>query len=116
MSILIIDDNYMDRNHLNNTISSFTNEEILQCSSVNDALEAIKKHTFSLIFTDLDMPGFDGITFITLIKKDFNINNIIVVTSYADEHTESLCINAGIKTIIHKPIRIDDIKEALGIE
>lgn len=58
------------------------NYEILNATNTESALEILKKNKIDLILLDIILPGTDGITFLSSIKKDPVFKNIpVIITS-----------------------------------
>jgi len=50
-----------------------------------DALNALRKFTFDLLVTDIDMPRMDGIELVTTLKKDPKLKSLpVIIVSYKD--------------------------------
>lgn len=114
LHILIIDD---DRLQLQLTKAMLLNinehTEITTCFNPTDAVEIISKHTFNIIFTDIQMPGIDGIELGRLLKQLSPGTPIIAITA-RDDMNERYFIANGFATVIHKPYSISDLSLALN--
>lgn len=80
------------------------------------ALQALEKQPFDVIFMDVQMPEMDGLTCSRLICEKYPIETrpwIIAMTANAQEGDSQTCINAGMDDYISKPISGKAITNAL---
>ena len=77
-----------------------------------DAVNLYTQHKPEIIFTDLNMPEFDGLYAIEKIKeKDLNAKIIAVTGNYDVAHTYLFdALNVG---VVHKPFDIQKLKQAI---
>jgi len=75
-----------------------------------DAIQAMKKHRYDLVFMDVQLPGMDGMETTRRIRNvEHDILNskvpIIAVSAHALEEDKALFISAGMDDFIEKPIQ-----------
>ncbi len=76
------------------------------------ALELVKKEAFDLVFTDLVMPGLNGVETCKAIKKFSPQTEVILISGHPEEISKHLLhfIHAGGRDeILRKPIDVDEI-------
>jgi CheY-like chemotaxis protein len=79
-----------------------------------EALQAQERHPFDLVLMDIQMPEMDGIEATRIIRERWPDGPaIIVVTSLELESYREKCLSAGADDIITKPIRKDELHEAI---
>ncbi len=80
-----------------------------------EALAFLEKHNESidLILMDVSMPEMDGITATRLIRDKGMSIPIIALTAHALESDRDKCLDAGMDSFISKPVRKQDIYEAI---
>jgi PAS domain S-box-containing protein len=81
-----------------------------------EAVELCTMLPYDLIFMDCQMPEMDGYTATAEIRKRQGSNGrvaIIAMTAEAMEGSREQCIAAGMDDYIAKPVRLDDMIEAL---
>lgn len=81
-----------------------------------EAIEAIKKHPYNIIFMDVQMPEMDGLTAARYIVQNWSDNQrpkIIAMTASAFQEDKQNCLDAGMDDYISKPIRIEQVQEML---
>ncbi len=85
---LIVDDNPIQLSAIERQLKKFGVNNLMTCQSGQEALNAVSKHKFDIIFSDIMMPEMDGITFIR------NLDNIgyegaLAITSSVGNHIVS---------------------------
>ena len=81
--------------------------KVLTSNNGVKAVEKAKKHKPSLILMDVMMPEMDGITAVKEIRKDENLNNIIIVflTARGEDYSQIAGFEAGADDYVTKPIK-----------
>lgn len=88
-------------------------------SEGKEAIEALKKHPYSLVLMDIQMPGMDGFEATGLIRENTDgILNpdvpIIAMTAHALKGYREECISAGMNDYISKPVKTDQLKKVIS--
>jgi two-component system sensor histidine kinase and response regulator WspE len=82
--VLVVDDSLTVR-ELEKKLLQTRGYEVEIAVDGMDAWNAVRTGYFDLVITDVDMPRMDGIEFVTLIKKDSNLNSLpVMIVSYKD--------------------------------
>lgn len=101
--ILIVDDDELVRMTLSVLVSSLG----YHCLVAGDGIEAIavlQSTAVDLVFTDIVMPGMDGLELLTRIREDYKGTDVIMSTGYHEKASYSEVIKAGAIDFIKKPI------------
>ncbi len=78
------------------------------------ALEKLKAdYEIEVVFTDINMPVMDGLTFLGKIKEHELLQKAIVISAYGDMENIRTAMNHGAFDFITKPITIDDLNVTL---
>ena len=75
--------------------------------TANDGAEALRKiadEKYDAVFTDIKMPGMDGIEVARHIKSQQPWLPVVIVSGYATTENEARAREAGVSTIMHKPL------------
>ena len=72
------------------------------------ALERLRSNEYDLMFTDLKMPGMDGLSVIRETRRQFDLP-IIIVTAYSTEASAIEAINLGVSGYLTKPFRMERV-------
>ena len=80
-----------------------------------EAVESIERQKYDVILMDVQMPEMDGLDATRSIRNLSNITQprIIAMTANALEGDREMCLAAGMEDYISKPIRVNELVEAL---
>ena len=84
------------------------------------ALEAIKKKSYDMVFMDCLMPGIDGFEGTRLIRQyeqDVKAQRripIIAMTANARKHDEDKCYAAGMDRFLSKPLSLETVRKIIA--
>ena len=80
-----------------------------------EAVESLERQIYDVILMDVQMPEMDGLEATRKIRKLTNAAqpHIIAMTANAMEGDRELCLSAGMDDYISKPIRVDELIDAL---
>lgn len=76
--------------------------------------QAIRQHRPDILFTDIKMPGEDGLTMLAGLKGEFPRMQIAVLTGYRDFEYARQAIRLGVARFLLKPSKMDELNEALA--
>ncbi len=85
-------------------------------SSGVEAIKALQRQSYDLVFMDVQMPEMDGLTATKLICKEWSSSQrpyIIAMTASVILGDRQVCLDAGMDDYIAKPIRVEALVEAL---
>lgn len=83
------------------------------CDGVEGA-EIIRKELPDIIFSDIAMPGLDGLSMVAGLKSEFPHMEISILTGYRDFDYAQKAIRLGVTRYLLKPSSMDEIDEAIG--
>jgi len=108
-NILIVDDEQVIREVLTEKLTNAG----YQCVTAGNSSEALRKletdNTFSLVLSDIDMPGQNGISLLRDIKSRSNDIDVVMVTGVVDIDTAVQAIRLGASDYITKPFNLDEV-------
>ena len=93
--------------------------EDYHCSVVGTADDAesgaklIRSVHPDILFTDIRMPGVDGLTMLAGLRSEFPDMLVTVLTGYRDFAYAQQAIRLGVSRFLLKPSKMDEINEAL---
>jgi CheY-like chemotaxis protein len=82
-----------------------------------EALEALERQTYDVVLMDVQMPEMDGLDATRRICErwpDDSRPRIIAMTANAMIEDREACFAAGMDDYVAKPVRPDELAEALG--
>ena len=74
---------------------------------------AIRRHRPDILFTDIKMPGEDGLAMLAGLRGEFPRMQIAVLTGYRDFEYAQRAIRLGVSRFLLKPSKMDELTEAL---
>ena len=89
------------------------------CQVVGDAGDAvsgaavIRETKPHILFTDIRMPGDDGLTMLAGLRSEFPDMQVVVLTGYRDFNYAQEAIRLGVARFLLKPSKLDEIHDAL---
>jgi CheY-like chemotaxis protein/predicted Fe-Mo cluster-binding NifX family protein len=94
--------------------------EVDTVMNAREALRALEKAPYDLVFMDAEMPEIDGYGTTRLIRDPRSkIRNhhvpVIAMTAHATEGDRKRCIEAGMNDCIAKPIQPESFLEVIGL-
>ena len=105
LSVLVVDDDELNRAHLNIYLED-AGYEVIEAEDGPEALEILsRRNNFSAILLDKNMPKMDGFDVLLKIKETPEIQNIPVIMQTAEKDTERVAegIKIGAYYYLTKP-------------
>ena len=116
-NVLIVDDSSSMRSVIKKTleISGFDIGQIFEGGNGREALDVLDKQWADVILTDIHMPDMDGFSFLKELQKDevLSSTRVVVVTTDSREERIDELMGLGVKAVIQKPFRPEQIKKIL---
>jgi CheY-like chemotaxis protein len=81
-----------------------------------EAVRALERQHYDVVFMDMHMPELDGIEATRRILDTYGGNGrpwIVALTANAMESDRHICLQAGMRDFLTKPIQIDALRNAL---
>ncbi|RMH17432.1 MAG: PAS domain-containing hybrid sensor histidine kinase/response regulator [Acidobacteria bacterium] len=82
-----------------------------------EVLEAVARQPYDVIFMDLQMPEMDGIEVTRRLRRMPELPRqprIVAMTAHVRASDRQRCLEAGMNDYLSKPVRLEDLKAALG--
>ncbi len=117
--VLIIDDEPLLKNLIDQKFKFQIKNNQLQFLYAYNGLEALTlleaNPDIGVLFTDLNMPGMDGITFLRQLhtQKGKHMYRPVVISAYGDMANVRAAMNCGATDFITKPVDIHDLEMTL---
>jgi DNA-binding NtrC family response regulator len=117
--ILIVDDDAGQRSLLDSFLSS-QGFETAVASSGERALEMLRSQQFSLMISDVRMPGLSGLETLRRARQEQAVLPVLLVTAYADIREAVDAMRDGALNYLAKPIDLDEllttVQQATGLD
>jgi len=110
-SLLIVDDNEMNRDMLSRRLQR-QGYTVAVAEDGRQALDMIKAQNFDLVLLDIMLPGMNGYQVLEHMKADYALHDIPVIMTSALDDTESIarCIEMGAEDYLTKPFDMVVVK------
>jgi PAS domain S-box-containing protein len=114
-TILVVDDEQMLREMLSEYLSE-SGYTVHMAADGNEALTFYQSHgeNIDLVITDLGMPGMGGEELYRQLRRINAEVNVMVSSGYLDGTTKENLLRMGIKRVLIKPFKMEDIHAAIA--
>ncbi len=110
--ILVVDDEKRICHNVEKILTK-NNYEVTHALSAQEALEKMAKESFSLLISDIVMPGQNGLELLKLAKKEWPLTKAIMMTAYASTSSALKAIRLGALDYIPKPFTPDELRTSV---
>jgi DNA-binding NtrC family response regulator len=101
--VLVIDDDAVVGHSFDRVLSE-KGYNVDTALSGEKGLEEIEVHNYDVVFTDIKMPGIDGIEVAERIRKKCPWTPVVVITGYGTTENEAKASVLGVSGFVHKPL------------
>ncbi len=93
---------------------SYKGYDIIGVNEPQKALKMIEEENFSIVITDIVMPGMDGLEILKKIKAYNGAIQVIMTTGYVTIHNILTAMRWGAETVFFKPLTdLDRMENAI---
>jgi CheY-like chemotaxis protein len=81
-----------------------------------EAVRSLQRQAYDVVFMNVYMPGMDGIEATRRIQKISSENErpwIVALTSDAMQSDRDICLGAGMRDVVTKPVQMADLRKSL---
>jgi DNA-binding response OmpR family regulator len=112
--VLVVDD---EKNICENVskILGKENYEVVQAQSAQEALEKLARENFSLMLSDMVMPGMNGLELLKRVKQEWPLTKALIMTAYASTDTAVKAMQLGALDYITKPFTPDELRRIINL-
>jgi CheY-like chemotaxis protein len=103
LQVLVIDDDAVVGRSFDRVLSE-KGYDVSTALSGEEALETMENTAFDVVFTDIKMPGIDGLEVTERIKARCPWTPVVVITGYGTEDNESKASVLGASGFVRKPL------------
>ncbi len=103
LQVLVIDDDAVVGRSFDRVLSE-KGYVVSTALSGEEALETINETNFDVVFTDIKMPGMDGLEVTKRIKARCPWTPVVVITGYGTEDNEAKASVLGASGFVRKPL------------
>ena len=110
--IIVVDDEKQICQNVAKILSK-NDYEVTHVLSAQEALEKMATESFSLLISDIVMPGKNGLELLKMVKKEWPLTKAIMMTAYASTDTAMKAIQLGALDYIPKPFTPDELRSTV---
>ena len=103
LQVLVIDDDAVVGRSFDRVLSE-KGYDVSTALSGEEAMETIENSKFDVVFTDIKMPGMDGLEVTERIKARCPWTPVVVITGYGTQDNESKASVLGASGFVRKPL------------
>lgn len=112
-SALVVEDNPINAKVLSAILESMSVTTAI-AEDGQLAIEAAEKSQFDVVFMDLQMPVMDGFQATEYLRSKAYPAPILAVTANSEQEARHKCLELGMADVLIKPVRNQDIKDAIA--
>ncbi|MBW2632789.1 MAG: sigma-54-dependent Fis family transcriptional regulator, partial [Deltaproteobacteria bacterium] len=110
--IIVVDDEKSICSNVEKILKK-SNYEVVHAISADEAMEKMAMDSFSLLISDIVMPGKNGLELLKLVKKQWPLTKAVMMTAYASTETAVKAIRLGALDYIPKPFTPDELRSTV---
>jgi CheY-like chemotaxis protein len=110
--ILVVDDERSIQEVLNSLLSVM-GYEVVSAGSGHEGLHLFLENPIELVLTDMNMPGMDGFSFASHIKKKSPNTPIILITGSDKDTVDKKLKKSCIDSVLFKPFGLEDLQKTV---
>lgn len=109
--VLIVDDDPVVGRSFDRVLTN-RGYAVVTASDGAEALRKIAAEEYDLVYTDIRMPGMDGIAVAEHIRQRQPWLPVVIVSGYATAENEARARAAGVSAVLHKPLSPEMIEDS----
>ncbi len=110
--VLVVDDDPVVGKSFHRVLSEDKGYVVITAQNAAEALEKLREQEYDLVFTDIKMPGMDGVELAEQVKTKRPWTPVVIVTGYGTTANEARAKAAGVSAFVHKPLTPEMIEES----
>lgn len=113
--VLIIDDEQIIVEGLRRVVdwAAYGCQVVADASDARSGAQCIRDWRPDILFTDIKMPGEDGLTMLAGLKGEFPRMQVTVLTGYRDFDYAQRALHLGVSRFLLKPSHMAELEEAI---
>lgn len=110
--VLVVDDDAVVGNSFNRVLSEKKGYVVTTVENAHEALKQIREQSFDVVFTDIKMPGMDGVELAERVKASQPWTPVVIITGYGTTENEARAKAVGVSEFVRKPLSPEMIEES----
>jgi CheY-like chemotaxis protein len=108
----VVDDDPVVGKSFNRVLTDKKGYVVVTAQNAHEALERMREESYDVVFTDIKMPGMDGVELAERVKSRQPWVPIVIVTGYGTVDNEDRAKAAGVSAFLRKPLSPEMIEES----
>jgi CheY-like chemotaxis protein len=109
--VLVVDDDPVVGKSIDRVLSE-KGYAVITALNAEEALWKLAEANYDLVYTDIRMPGMDGIELAEHVKERRPWVPVVIVTGYGTDANEARARKAGVSSFLHKPLSPELIEDS----
>ncbi|MBL0090459.1 MAG: response regulator [Ideonella sp.] len=109
--ILVVDDDPVVGKSFDRVLTN-KGYEVVMAHNAAEALERMRKSEYDVVYTDIRMPGMDGLELAEKVKARRPWTPVVIVTGHGTVDNERRAMDAGVTAFLHKPLSPEMIEDS----
>ncbi len=110
--VLVVDDDAVVGKSFNRVLSEKKGYVVTTAQNAHEALKQMREQSFDVVFTDIKMPGMDGVELAERVKASQPWTPVVIITGYGTTENENRAKAAGVSDFVRKPLSPEMIEES----
>jgi CheY-like chemotaxis protein len=110
--VLVVDDDPVVGKSFNRVLTDDKGYIVVTAKNAHEALKRIREDNYDVVFTDIKMPGMDGVELAERVKSRQPWIPVVIVTGYGTVDNEDRAKAAGVSAFLRKPLSPEMIEES----
>ena len=117
--VLVVDDDPVVGKSFNRVLTQ-KGYVVVTAQNGHEALSKLQEGEYDCVFTDIKMPGMDGLELAEQVHARQSWTPVVIVTGFGSQANEARAKAAGVTAFMHKPLSPEQIEaaaaEAMAVE
>lgn len=110
--VLVVDDDPVVGKSFNRVLSRDKGYVVITAQNAAEALERLREQEYDVVFTDIKMPGMDGVELTERVKASRPWTPVVIITGYGTTANEQRAKAVGVSDFMRKPLSPEMIEES----
>ncbi len=110
--ILVVDDELQICKSVEKILAK-SNYQVTHACSAQEAITKLAQESFSLLISDIVMPGKNGLELLKLVKQEWPLTKAVMMTAFASTDTAMKSIRLGALDYISKPFTPTELRSTV---
>lgn len=113
-TVLVVDDSATDRRLVGRLLERNTDWTVLYANDAADALGQLELHLPDVVLADLVMPGMSGLELVTIMKEDYPLVPVVVMTARGNEELAVKALESGAASYVPKAQAVHELQRTIA--